>query len=321
MKKYLFTTALVFLVALVALPAGQVGSEQGVNVVLQTTGLHVSGGPNAVTLSLRIIGPDGIVVCDVSSDSTALDWSASGMPDGQYTYEVRQGGTPRRVRTEEQAGGAGEPVSPSVINSGGFLLQSGSLLLQGREEAGMLRRMVPRVNRALAVVGDFFVASAHADVVHADDVIITGSECVGFDCLTDGSESFGSDTIKLKENNLRIFFDDTSTTVGLPANDWRILANDSTSGGASYLAIEDVTSAKRPFTIAAGARTNSLYVSSTGRVGLGTATPVLDLHLVRGDTPSVRLDQDTTSGWTAQVWDLAGNESNFFIRDHWCPNV
>jgi hypothetical protein len=41
----------------------------------------------------------------------------------------------------------------------------------------------------------------------------------------------------------------------------------------------------------------------------------LDLHVVRGDTPSLRLDQDTSSGWTAQVWDIAGNESNFFVRD------
>ena len=36
---------------------------------------------------------------------------------------------------------------------------------------------------------------------------------------------------------------------------------------------------------------------------------------MQGDTPSIRLDQDTSSGWTAQVWDIAGNESNFFIRD------
>jgi hypothetical protein len=43
--------------------------------------------------------------------------------------------------------------------------------------------------------------------------------------------------------------------------------------------------------------------------------PVLNLHIVQGDTPSIRLDQDTSSGWTAQVWDIAGNESNFFIRD------
>ena len=39
--------------------------------------------------------------------------------------------------------------------------------------------------------------------------------------------SFGFDTIVLKENNLRIFFDDTSTSASFPRNDWRIIANDS----------------------------------------------------------------------------------------------
>jgi hypothetical protein len=153
------------------------------------------------------------------------------------------------------------------------------------------------------------------DVVHNDDVIITGSQCVGFDCLTDGTENFGFDTIKLKENSLRFFFDDTSSSAGFPANDWRIVVNDSGSGGGNYFAVEDTTGSKTPFKIEAGARTSSLFVSSTGRVGIGTSTPVLDLHIARGDTPSLRLEQDTTSGWTAQVWDLAGNETNFFVRD------
>jgi hypothetical protein len=33
------------------------------------------------------------------------------------------------------------------------------------------------------------------------------------------------------------------------------------------------------------------------------------------DTPTLRLEQDSSGGWTAQTWDVAGNESNFFIRD------
>src|SRR5205823_14163606 len=47
------------------------------------------------------------------------------------------------------------------------------------------------------------------DVVTADDAIIQGSLCVGLDCVV--NESFGFDTIRLKENNTRIKFDDTST--------------------------------------------------------------------------------------------------------------
>ena len=43
------------------------------------------------------------------------------------------------------------------------------------------------------------------DQVIADDLIVTGSLAVGFDAV-DG-ESFGFDTFRLKENNIRIHFD------------------------------------------------------------------------------------------------------------------
>jgi len=41
----------------------------------------------------------------------------------------------------------------------------------------------------------------------------------------------------------------------------------------------------------------------------------VELHIVDGDSPTVRLEQDGSSGWTPQTWDLVGNETNFFIRD------
>jgi hypothetical protein len=213
--------------------------------------------------------------------------------DGHYTYELRVIPviTPK-VRGEEVLADV-TPVQEALTQNGHFMVQGGAIINQNNTE-NLARPM---------------------DVVHADDVIITGSLCVGFDCLTDGTENFGFDTIKMKENNIRIFFDDTSTTAGFPANDWRIIANDSSSGGGNYLSIEDSTNSKTPFKIEANARTSAIYVNSSGRVGLGTSTPVLNLHILAGDTPSVRLDQDTSSGWTAQVWDIAGNESNFFIRD------
>src|SRR4029079_19389372 len=69
------------------------------------------------------------------------------------------------------------------------------------------------------------------------------------------------------------------------------------------------------FEVDAGAPANSLRVSSTGRVGLRTATPVLDLHITTSDTPAHRLEQTNAGGFTAQTWDVAGNEANFFVRD------
>lgn len=39
------------------------------------------------------------------------------------------------------------------------------------------------------------------------------------------------------------------------------------------------------------------------------------LEVVGPNTPYVQLHQDNTGGWGEQVWDVAGNEGNFFIRD------
>lgn len=151
------------------------------------------------------------------------------------------------------------------------------------------------------------------DIVHLDDVIASFSLCVGLDCVN--GESFGFDTVRLKENNLRLHFDDTSTSASFPRNDWRITINDSANGGDSYFGIEDATAGRSVFRIEAGAPSHALFVESTGDVGLGTNNPVVRAHLSDGDTPTVRLEQNGTSGWSPQTWDVAGNETNFFIRD------
>jgi hypothetical protein len=154
---------------------------------------------------------------------------------------------------------------------------------------------------------------ARADFVIPDDLIVQGSACVGLDCV-DG-EAFGFDTIRLKENNTRIKFDDTSTSVGFPNNDWQLTANDSASGGLNKFSIENITTSTVPFTVVGAAPTNSLFVDNFGRVGLRTSTPGLPLHISVGDTPAVRLEQTGASGFTPQTWDIGANEANFFVRD------
>jgi len=153
---------------------------------------------------------------------------------------------------------------------------------------------------------------ASADQQILDDLIVDGSACVGFDCVN--GESFGFDTIRMKENNVRLHFNDTSNSASFPSNDWRIVANDSSNGGGNYLAIEDSTAGRQTFRVEAGARTNALFVKGSN-VGFGTNSPVVSLHAVSGNTPTLRLEQDGSSGFTAQTWDLAGNEANFFVRD------
>ena len=79
--------------------------------------------------------------------------------------------------------------------------------------------------------------TSQADEVIVDDLIVKGSECVGLDCDLD--EEFEFSTLKLKENNLRIFLNDTSTTASFPSNDWEIIANESANGGVSFLGFAD----------------------------------------------------------------------------------
>ncbi|MCP4202239.1 MAG: hypothetical protein GY769_09915 [bacterium] len=156
-------------------------------------------------------------------------------------------------------------------------------------------------------------APVSADQQILDDLIVDGSACVGQDCVN--GESFGFDTIRLKENNLRIRFVDTSTSASFPTRDWQITANDSANGGANKFSIDDIDGGRTPFTIEGNAPSHSLYVDDGGRLGLGTNSPVVDLHVKSGNTPTLRLEQDGSSGFTAQTWDVAGNEANFFIRD------
>jgi len=174
-----------------------------------------------------------------------------------------------------------------------------------------LSAVVIAAGGALGLMGA--TTSAHASQTIATDLIVQGSLCVGFDCVS--GESFGFDTMRLKENNLRIHFQDTSNSGSFPTNDWRIMINDTSNGGANYFAVEDSTAGRIPFRIEAGARVDSLYVEADGDVGLGTPNPVVNLHIRDGNTPTLRLEQDGSSGFQSQTWDVAGNEANFFIRD------
>lgn len=284
---------------------------------------------------LTVSGPDGVVFRKEFEAATVpsfklADAKGFNLQDGQYAYELRvipnlsqdvrdalaasreNGNSAEVIRGLQDSG---RLPKKSTVQSGFFSIENGVAFTGSADEpsepprngaGGGVNQIQGRKKRGGETV-------TIQDVVTPDDSIIQGSLCVGFDCVN--KESFGFDTIRLKENNTRIKFDDTSTSTGFPANDWQLTANDSAVGGANKFSIEDITGAKVPFTITAGAPTNSLFVSSTGRVGLHTSTPGLDLHITSGDTPAHRLEQTSASGFTAQTWDIAGNEANFFVRD------
>lgn len=60
-----------------------------------------------------------------------------------------------------------------------------------------------------------------------------------------------------------------------------------------------------------------LVVQGNACIGIAcpTSDPVTPLVLNNNDTPVVRLDQTGNGGFTPQIWDVAGNEANFFVRD------
>jgi hypothetical protein len=300
--------------------------------------------------TLTISGPDGTVYRREFAGGTVpslslLDKTGAALGNGQYTYELRfntvqtldlkqrwpaldDGVMDENGRTKH-----GRLSVQSVVQSGSFALLNGTLYVgneteptsrsasssKGLDKNPQRAPAVPSGNTSNRLRNHRLSLFSMPDDVIADDLIVQGSACVGLDCVN--GESFGFDTIRLKENNTRISFNDTSAAP-FPTNDWTIRANSSASGGASFLAFVDRGTTESGdetgtivFEVDAGAPANSLKVTSTGKVGLRTATPVLDLQVTTGDTPAHRFEQTSGGGFTAQTWDIAGNEANFFVRD------
>lgn len=308
--------------------AGKVGKAGGGGNSLDFQ-LSVSGHQS---IDVRVSAPDGEIYSMTFENGKPVsirlkDLGATPV-DGSYNYEMIV--TPRisagLARKLEAARAANDDAAARKImrengiaepttQSGSFRVENGSILDPNAVESSAnavsdeaaVRDSAPsrNVTRATPKVGV-------NDQVIPDDLIVQGSACVGFDCVN--NESFGFDTIRMKENNLRIKAEDTSAG-SFPTSDWQLTFNDSASGGANKFSVEDITSATVPLTVTGGAPTNSLFVDSTGRAGFRTSTPVLDLHVSTSNTPAHRLEQTNAGGFTAQTWDVAGNEANFFVRD------
>ncbi|HEX6045259.1 MAG TPA: tail fiber domain-containing protein, partial [Pyrinomonadaceae bacterium] len=302
-----------------------------------------------VASTLTVVGPDGEVFAKEFQGGQSPEFQLTDKKgDGVYTYELRltpniaanvkeqlkaareKGNSEAVQRDLKRRGALPEPL----VQSGSFSVVNGMIIVGGITEPGRTA-MVPRQAAPATVQAPAAVAASsgrinykinrnHArfmffDQVIPDDLIVQGSVCAGLDCVN--NENFGFDTIRVKENNTRIQFDDTSSSAGFATNNWQIRANDSASGGASFLGFVDQGATGNSetgtivFAVDAGARANALRVNSASNVGLGTSTPVLDFHINVTDTPAIRLEQNNSGGFTAQTWDIGANEANFFVRD------
>ena len=258
-------------------------------------------------LTLTVAGSGGVGRHEfrAGESPTLTLYGGDGQPlaDGIYTWQLSA--APELSRDEQQALAAARDRGVDLAAELGFddFVRSGAFTVAG---GAFVVGEVPAGGRD--------VASFTKGQVVSEDLIVKGSSCIGTDCSD--SESFGYDTLMLKENNLRIRFHDTSSTANFPTNDWELTANDNANGGLPKFSIRDVDAGNDPFTVAAGAGTNALFIDGKGNVGLGTATPGSELQVTAGNSPTLRFDQDGTSGFSAYSWDVGGNETNFYVRDH-----
>ncbi len=140
--------------------------------------------------------------------------------------------------------------------------------------------------------------------------ILKGKAGIGMDC--NNGENFGQELIKLKENNLRLCFDDNSDDA--TNNNWIIEANQSSNGGKNYLAFGDFTDSTYNFVIERQNRNYAAYLKGAN-LGLGTQFPQKQMHLTYPSAVTLRLEQDETDANTAQTWDISFDETGIALYD------
>ncbi len=228
---------------------------------------------------LSVQRPDGEVITEMFAAGRNPMLRLDGLADGIYSYELRTAQTD----------------SSPFVQSGSFTVANGAVVAPDASE-----RSLGAARPRLPVTNTFFT----------DDVSARGGLCGGFDCTN--AESYGIATAKLKANNTRLKFEDTSTSVGFATTDWQLSANDTFSGGANKFFVEDLTAATVPFLIEGATPNNALYVDSTGRIGIGTSTPARNLTIDDPVSVIIRMEQSASP---FQAWDVVANNNNFYVRD------
>jgi hypothetical protein len=242
----------------------------------RTVEWHSAIAPAAAMLSVQ--RPDGEVMTETFAAGRNPMLRLEGLADGVYSYELR----------------VSQSDAAPLAQSGSFTIANGAIVAPGDVESTLAAKS-PKM-----AVNTFFT----------DDVSAIGGLCGGADCTS--AESYGLATAKLKENNTRLKFEDTSAAAGFASTDWQLSANDTISNGANKFFVEDLTAATVPFLIEGATPNNALYVDSTGRIGLRTSTPARDLTISVPVSAGIRMEQSSSP---FQAWDIVANDANFYVRD------
>lgn len=260
---------------------GAAAEQRPVRVVATARAIEWHPAIDSGAALLSVQRPDGEVITAMFAAGQDPTLRLDGLADGLYSYELRIG---------PQDGGP-------VAQSGSFRIDKGAVVSPNAPERVQATGVPP--------------LKVAPNTLFTDDVAARGGVCAGADCTSPG-EVYNGATLKLKANNTRLKFEDTSTSAGFPTTDWQLTANDTFSGGLNKFVIEDLTAATAPFLIEGGTPTNTLYVDSTGRVGIGTSTPAKNLTIDDAISPNIRMEQSASP---FQAWDIVANNNNFILRD------
>jgi hypothetical protein len=255
--------------------------------------------PLGVLAAQSVHEPAGQLV----TTATTVEWLAAGdpaaivlslqLPDGQVRTETFAAGRNPMLRVEGLGDGLYSyelrAATARILQTGSFTVLNGAIVPMNVREKPL---------------------KPSTETFFASDVSATGGVCGGADCTS--AESYGLATIKMKANNTRLKFEDTSSSPGFATTDWQLSANDTFSGGANKLFVEDLAAGTAPFVIEGGSPNNTLYVDSTGRIGLRTSTPARDLTISAPLSPIIRMEQSASP---FQAWDIVANNNNFYVRD------
>lgn len=285
------TTRATLALALAAGPRGYAATQDphAAELRIEADSITVRPRLDCESVSVAISGPRGGVAerAFPCNGVPVVFFREAGMEgDGVYTYEVRLSATQRDEGTP-------------LVESGYFRVKGGAVVV----EDAAAPTEEPRARTG--------AAGPQPDATIADDLIVKGRICAGVDCTS--GETFDFDTLRLKASLPSIKFIDTGTGAG--ARDWQIFTNTFYSS-VDRFAITDLGSGRTPFAIRGNAPAHALYLDPAGKVGFGTSTPAVPLHLKVAQLPALRLEQTGGSGFATQTWHLGvGYQGNFFIGD------
>lgn len=221
---------------------------------------------------LTLSGPDELFLRREIKAGKALflsifDSEGDRLPDGSYTWALKAvSKSPRR-------------------QSGSFSIRDGSFVETPRGNGGSgggasKPPLVPTIAQ---------------DSIETGNLIVQKNACIGDEC---GTTDANFSALKLKAVQPNILFDDVALPEGpASSHDWALFVN---YNDVDQFSIVDFTNALFPFSIAAGAPNNSLFIASTGNVGIGTAVPgsKLDIEASIAGSESARITNLSSTGFS-----------------------